>query len=148
MSDPSDRSGPEVAAAGGVVLRISSKGRLQVLIIHRPSYDDWSIPKGKLDPGESFEDAAAREVLEETGVRAMLGSELQPVHYADRRGRPKLVRYWLMRPVVGTTLESSPAREPDREVDQVRWVSLAKARNVLTYGHDRDLVDQALEALL
>src|SRR5918997_104391 len=85
----------QVKAAGCVVHRWGDDGALEVAVIHRPRYDDWSLPKGKLDAGESFADAALREVWEETGLRCRLGRELEPVRYTVR-GRPKLVRYWVM----------------------------------------------------
>ena len=120
----------EVRAAGGVVER---EGR--IALVHRPRYDDWSLPKGKLDHGESFEQAALREVLEETGLRCALGAELDPVRYSDARGRPKLVRYWRM------TVESGDFTVND-EVDELRWLDAAQAVALLTYEHDRALVQQ------
>ena len=80
----------EIQAAGGLVVRDG-----EVLVVHRPRYSDWSLPKGKLDPGESWEEAALREVEEEAGVRGRLVRELPAVTY-DHKGRPKRVRYWLM----------------------------------------------------
>ena len=77
-----------IEAAGGVVIRDG-----KVAVVHRDRYDDWSLPKGKLDKGESFEQAALREVLEETGLQVELGEELEPVSYVDQKGRPKVV--WL-----------------------------------------------------
>jgi 8-oxo-dGTP diphosphatase len=117
-----------VRAAGGVVLRDGL-----VAVVHRPEYDDWSLPKGKLDPGESFEDAALREVEEETGLRCRLVRELPAVRY-DVRGRPKLVRYWAMELV-----EELPF-VPNDEVDEVRWVEPAEALALLTYDRDREPV--------
>src|SRR5919108_3219511 len=82
----------EVEAAGGVV--VDEDGR--VVLVHRPQYDDWTLPKGKLDAGESFENAALREVEEETGLRCRLVRELPSIEYPDAKGRRKIVRYWLM----------------------------------------------------
>jgi 8-oxo-dGTP diphosphatase len=118
----------EVNAAGGVVLR---DGR--ICVVHRARYDDWSLPKGKLDGGESFEEAAVREVLEETGLRCRLVRELEPVRYLVK-GRPKLVRYWVME------VDEDEGFAPDDEVDEVRWVERERAGELLTYAHDRELV--------
>ena len=121
----------EVLAAGGVVVR--DDGR--VAVIHRPRYDDWSLPKGKLDPGESFEDGAVREVLEETGVRGRIVGELEPTSYVDRKGRDKVVRWYRME------LDGDPvAFAPNDEVDELRWVTPEEAAGLLTYDHDRALV--------
>jgi len=121
----------QVHAAGGLVVR--DDGR--VAVIHRPRYDDWSLPKGKLDPGESFEDGALREVAEETGIRGRIVSELDPVRYVDRKGRDKLVRWYRME------LDGDPAAfAPNDEVDELRWLTPAQARDLLTYDHDRALL--------
>ena len=106
----------------------------RICIVHRPSYDDWSLPKGKLDAGESFEAAALREVEEETGLRCALGDELEAVRYTDRKGRPKVVRYWAME------VTADPGFEPNPEVDELRWVAPSEAAELLTYPHDRELV--------
>ena len=120
-----------VEAAGGVVLH---EGR--VLLVHRPHYDDWTLPKGKLDRGESFEDAALREVWEETGLLCVLGRELPGTEYRDRKNRPKVVRYWLMAP------DSEPAAfEPNDEVDEVRWMEVEEAAVELTYDRDRHVLE-------
>jgi 8-oxo-dGTP diphosphatase len=129
-----------VEAAGGVVTRPSSDGELDVLVVHRPKYDDWSLPKGKLVHGESFEDAALREVEEETGVRCALGRELESHSYLDRNGRDKVVRYWEMTPV-----DVRP-REPDDEVDEVRWVPARDVANLLSYHADHQLVSDVVRA--
>ena len=129
-----------VEAAGGVVLR-SRDGRTEVLAVHRPKYDDWSLPKGKLDEGEDWRDAALREVAEETHVACELGTELSEIRYTDPKGRPKRVRWWLMRPVE----DGSEDREPDDEVDAVRWIDTDLAATELTYDHDHELVTEALE---
>ena len=107
-------------------------------MIHRPEYDDWSLPKGKLDAEEDWEAAALREVEEETGMRCRLGRELPSAEYSDHRGRPKLVRYWVMEPVDGDF-------EPSDEVDQLRWLPREQALALLSYEHDRDLVRAATE---
>jgi 8-oxo-dGTP diphosphatase len=117
-----------VHAAGGVVLR---DGRLAV--VHRPRYDDWTLPKGKLDPDESFEEAALREVEEETGLRCRLVRELPAVAY-EVRGRPKLVRYWAME------VEDETPFVPNDEVDEVRWLELQEALALLSYDRDREPV--------
>ena len=123
-----------IEAAGGVVWRRGSKGSLKVLLIHRPRYDDWSLPKGKLDAGESHRHAALREVEEETGLHCKLGEELPEVRYEDRKGRAKRVRYWSMEPVSGDF-------EPNDEVDEVRWTNLDDAVAAVTYAHDVLVLD-------
>ena len=126
-----------VQAAGGVVLRRKDGGPVEVALIHRPAYDDWTLPKGKLDPGETHEEAALREVKEETGLECHLGDPAGQVSYRDRKGRPKVVRYWTMEPV-GTT---GGEFVPNGEVDRLRWVPLAEAGRVLTYDHDRQILE-------
>lgn len=127
----------QVKAAGGVVIRKGEDGP-ELALVHRPQYDDWSLPKGKLDDGESFEDGALREVEEETGFRCELGKELSPARYRDRKGRKKIVRYWLMKPLNGEF-------EVNDEVDELRWLSPKKARRLLDFAHDKDLVDEAMK---
>jgi 8-oxo-dGTP diphosphatase len=122
-----------VRAAGGVVLREGENGP-EVLLVHRPAYDDWSLPKGKAHAGESDEDCALREVEEETGLLCELGAELPSTSYRDARGRPKTVRYWAMRPVGGEA-------EGRGEVDEVAWLPLDEARARLTWERDRAVVD-------
>ncbi len=121
--------GPVIEAAGGVIWRADRKRRVEVLLIHRPRYDDWSLPKGKLDDGESHLDCAVREVLEETGMRCAIGPELPQARYIDRKGRPKRVRYWAMHSPSGTFA-------PNDEVDAIEWLRVARAERRLTYRHD------------
>jgi 8-oxo-dGTP diphosphatase len=121
----------EVRAAGGVVIR---DGR--VLLVHRARYGDWSLPKGKLEPGESWQEGALREVEEETGLRCELGGEVGRTHYFDSRGRSKEVRYFRM--------SSSGEAEARNEVDEVRWVPLDDAGELLSYERDRSLLDRLL----
>jgi 8-oxo-dGTP diphosphatase len=121
----------EVKAAGGVVLR---DGR--IALVHRPRYDDWSLPKGKLDPGESWEECAVREVLEETGLHCTLGRELSSTSYTDRKGRAKVVRYWVME------IAADDGFTPDDEVDELRWVPPAEAEALLSYPHDAELIEE------
>ena len=102
--------------------------------MHRPQYDDWTLPKGKLRGGETDEECALREVEEETGLRCRLERELDVVSYIDHRGRQKTVRYWAMAPIEGTFT-------PGHEVDEVRWLPLEEAGNTLSYAHDRDLLE-------
>jgi 8-oxo-(d)GTP phosphatase len=123
-----------VRAAGGIVVRADG-GAEQVLLVHRPKYDDWSFPKGKLNEGEREEEAALREVEEETGLRCRLDRHVGAVTYTDRTGRPKIVRYWMMSALDGTFT-------PGDEVDTVRWLTAPKALEVLTYVHDRDLLEK------
>jgi 8-oxo-dGTP pyrophosphatase MutT (NUDIX family) len=123
-----------VRAAGGLVHRRDEDGLDEILVVHRPAYDDWSFPKGKLDAGEREEDAAVREVGEETGLRCRLEREVATTRYCDGRGRPKTVRYWLMTPTGGSLAAAN-------EVDDARFVPLAEARRLLTYARDVELLD-------
>jgi 8-oxo-dGTP diphosphatase len=122
----------EVLAAGGLVWRDG-----QVAVVHRDRYDDWSLPKGKLDHGESFEEAALREVEEETGLTCRVLTTLGDTSYRDRKDRPKLVRYFEMEPTSGEFT-------PNDEVDELRWLSPEEAQEQLTYDFDRELVAKKL----
>jgi 8-oxo-dGTP pyrophosphatase MutT (NUDIX family) len=123
-----------VRAAGGIVGRRGEDGVEHVLVVHRPAYDDWTFPKGKLEPGEDEPDAAVREVEEETGLLCRLEEEIGTTRYHDRHGRPKTVRYWLMSPIGGRLA-------PGDGVDEVRYVTLTDAKALLSYPRDVDLVE-------
>ena len=125
------RVSDRIEAAGGVMVRDG-----QVALVHRPRYDDWTLPKGKLDRGESFEEAALREVEEETGLRGRLVRELPAAEY-EANGRPKLVRYWLM------DVEHEGPFVPNDETDELRWVALDEALRLLTYDRDLDVLRSA-----
>jgi len=130
---------PLVRAAGGVLLRQAGRGRLEVAAVHRPGRDDWSLPKGKLETGESYEQCALREVAEETGYTCLLGSFAGFTEYLDRRGRPKVVAYWYMDPASGSSFHDQPPLRAE-EIDEVCWLELEVARRALSYTHDRDLL--------
>jgi 8-oxo-dGTP pyrophosphatase MutT (NUDIX family) len=126
----------EIEAAGGVVVRGREGGGKEVAVVHRPKYDDWSLPKGRLHRGEEWRDAALREVAEETGLRCEAVAELEGTRYVDRKGRAKQVRWWLLRPLGGEF-------EPSDEVDELRWMPLERAAEMLDYEQDRKLVAAA-----
>jgi 8-oxo-(d)GTP phosphatase len=124
-----------VLAAGGVVYRWRPEGDAEILVVHRPRYDDWSLPKGKLDPGEHRLAAAVREVQEESGVRGVPQARLRTVNYlTGDPGVEKQVEYWSMRCL------ADDGHEPDDEVDVRQWVPLPTARDLLTYAFDRGVV--------
>ncbi len=129
-------SGEPVRASGGIVVRRADAGGLDVALVHRPSYDDWTFPKGKRTQGEDDRRTALREVEEETGMVCTIDRPVGRIHYRDRKDRPKTVMYWLMTPVEG-------AFHPSAEVDEMRWIPLDRARDLLTYEHDRSILDKA-----
>lgn len=131
-------TGEVIEAAGGVLWRDGDGGR-EYAVIHRPKYDDWTLPKGKLDPGETHEQAALREVAEETGFSADLGPELGEVRYAHNDDI-KRVRYWGMRATTG-------AFSANHEVDTMRWLPLERARDQLTFDRDRRMLEGFVDAI-
>jgi 8-oxo-(d)GTP phosphatase len=130
-------SSKEVVRAAGGIVTIHDGQEPRFALVHRPKYDDWTFPKGKLHDGEPEEQAALREVEEETGLRCRLEDPVDAVTYTDRSGRPKVVRYWKMTPDGG-------AFRPNDEVDELRWVGPEEAMAMLTYRHDRDLLRSVL----
>ncbi|WP_040338243.1 NUDIX hydrolase [Candidatus Blastococcus massiliensis] len=136
---PSPAEGREIAAAGGVVWRAAGSGieesGIEVAVVHRARYDDWSLPKGKLEPGEHALQAACREIVEETGLAVVPGRRSLTTRY-DVEGVPKRVDYWLMRCAGGTFL-------PNDECDELRWLSPADAAALVTHEHDREVLADA-----
>ena len=127
----------EVRAAGGIIIRNPKpiNSEIEVAVVHRPRYNDWSFPKGKRDRTDANDEATAlREIEEETGLVCRLGDELKPTCYRDGRGQDKIVRYWLVE-IVGP--EEFIVNE---EVDELRWCTLSEAHALLTYEHDRKLL--------
>jgi 8-oxo-dGTP pyrophosphatase MutT (NUDIX family) len=121
-----------VQAAGGLVVR-RHDGALQIVVVHRPEQLDWSFPKGKLEPAETSEEAALREVREETGLACRLVRFIGHTEYVDRKGRPKAVAYWVMEAEGGFFT-------PNEEVDELRWLPLEAAARLLSYPRDRELI--------
>jgi 8-oxo-dGTP diphosphatase len=132
-----------VEAAGAVVWR-SADDRHEVLLVHRDRYDDWTFPKGKLDPGEAAHVAALREVEEETGVRIRLGPRLARHEYRTSRPSPavKQVTYWCARPVSPVAASAADSYVPNEEIDGVRWVDVEKAPGTLTYDRDVSVLEE------
>jgi 8-oxo-dGTP diphosphatase len=130
--------GGEVRAAGGVPCRRGPDGAIEVLLVHRVQYDDWTVPKGKVEEGETDEVCAVREVEEETGLRCRLGAELPAVRWHDRFGRPKVARYWRMEP------DDPDAARPQHEVDEVAWLPVDEAIARLSYARDADVIEAAV----
>ncbi len=118
-----------IEAAGGVIVDLS-KRKPRYLLIHRPQYDDWSLPKGKLNSDERHRDAALREVKEETGLVCEVLAKLSPVSYMTANGHRKQVKYWLMQAVAGSFVRND-------EVDAVTWVKRSQAMSLLTHVHDQ-----------
>jgi phosphohistidine phosphatase SixA/8-oxo-dGTP pyrophosphatase MutT (NUDIX family) len=128
-------------AAGCVLARTRDDGRAEYLIVHRPRYDDWSFPKGKLDKGETFLEGGLREVKEETGFTGTNPRPIGSVGYLTKAGNPKVVRWWLADVKKGSF-------KPNKEVDKVKWVTLKKGLKKLAYRNDREVLDRANDMYL
>lgn len=138
----SERKTPTLIRANGCVLWRRARGWLvegqsvEYLVIHRPRYDDWSLAKGKLEPDETDQECAARELMEETGYDATFGPELASVSYRDHKSREKMVRYWLAEYSAGDFVANE-------EVDEIRWLGHDEAIALLSYEHDQQLIIEA-----
>jgi 8-oxo-dGTP diphosphatase len=119
-----------------VITRAGRHGRRELLLVHRPRYDDWTLPKGKAKPGESYRACAAREVEEETGLVCAVGERVAVTEYRDAAGRPKRVRYFAMTPPP----EAEAAAR--NEVDAIRWLTRERALDLLTYDRDVEVVER------
>jgi 8-oxo-dGTP pyrophosphatase MutT (NUDIX family) len=124
-----------IKAAGGVVCRANESGKTEIVVVHRPVYDDWTLPKGKIDPDETPEECALREVREETGYKCELVRPLGCTAYVDRRGRNKVACYWVMQVISGRFRSGG-------EVDRMLWLSIPDAVKRLTYPRDKTLLSQ------
>jgi 8-oxo-dGTP pyrophosphatase MutT (NUDIX family) len=136
--DVDDRPSDLILAAGGLVVRPSKPGQLEIAIVHRPVREDWSFPKGKVEPKETLTECALREVREETGLSCRIVSFVGTTEYRDRKDRPKVVAYWAMTPESGAFRSSE-------EVDRMQWVDLAEVPEMLTYERDRELLASMAE---
>lgn len=119
-----------------MITRAGAEGEPELLVVHRPKYDDWTLPKGKAEPGEPDEECALREVEEETGLVCELGPEVAVSEYEDAAGRPKRVRYFQMTPQEGAEAA------PQNEIDDVRWLKRQRALDTLSYARDRAIVER------
>ena len=140
---------PKIPAAGALLWRPGEQGR-EVVLVHRPRYDDWSFPKGKCLPGEHVLITAVREVAEETEIEIILGRKLRTVRYLSD-GRPKQVDYWAARPAAqaadGADEPAEPAPfTPNEEVDELAWLPLTAAGDRLTYQHDTEVLAEFASA--
>ncbi len=133
---PTRESVGTIRAAGGIVVRRDDDGAARVAVVWRQERNDWTFPKGKLDAGETYEQAACREVVEETGLTCRAVRFIGTTEYQHRKGRPKVVAYFLMTPEHGEF-------EPNEEVDELRWCSVREAERLLTWDRDRDLLARA-----
>ena|SRR5271155_1507800 len=129
-----------VLAGGGLLIRRSLAGKPEIAVVHRPGREDWSFPKGKVEPEESLVECALREVFEETGLVCRLGRFVGTTEYRDRKDRPKIVSYWAMEVESGSF-------KPNNEVDGLSWLDLDAASSLLTYERDRELLGSLEEMI-
>jgi len=134
---PVDAPTDIIRAAGGIVIRFVAGARVEIACIYREARGDWTFPKGKLDRGETFEEAALREVWEETGMTCYVERFVGTTNYTHRKGKPKIVAYYLMSVHEGEF-------EPNAEVDELRWLPLDQVRDYLTWERDQELFDLVL----
>lgn len=138
LSVPKDAPDDLIRAAGGIVTRFVPGGRVEVACIYREARGDWTFPKGKVEEGETFEQGALREVLEETGIHCRVVRFVGTTNYTHRKGKSKIVAYYLMRSEEGEF-------EPNKEVDVLVWLRLEQVRAHLTWDRDQELFDMVLE---
>jgi 8-oxo-dGTP diphosphatase len=131
---PDDAPEDLIRAAGGVVYRTSSEVGVEVACIYRERRGDWTFPKGKLEEGESFVEAALREVAEETGLRCEIERYIGVTNYTHRKGQPKIVAYYLMTSIEGEF-------SPNEEVDELRWLPIDQVHDHLTWDRDQELFE-------
>ncbi|MEI8127881.1 MAG: NUDIX hydrolase [Actinomycetota bacterium] len=131
---PRDAPSNVIRAGGGIVFRTLASGRREIACIYREARGDWTFPKGKIDPGESFEECALREVLEETNLICRIVRFIGTTTYTHRKGRPKIVAYYLMSAIEGEFT-------PNEEVDELRWLPVELVRERLTWERDQELFD-------
>ena len=134
---PRDAPSDLIRAAGGIIMRVTAAGRTEIACIYRESRGDWTFPKGKLDAGETFEQAALREVLEETSMHCRVVRFIGTTNYTHRKGRPKIVAYYLM-------VVDGGDFEPNDEVDDLVWLPMDRVREHLTWDRDQELFDIAI----
>ena len=134
---PRDAPSDLIRAAGGIIMRVTAAGRTEIACIYRESRGDWTFPKGKLDAGETFEQAALREVLEETAMHCRVVRFIGTTNYTHRKGRPKIVAYYLM-------VVDGGDFEPNDEVDDLVWLPMDRVREHLTWDRDQELFDIAV----
>lgn len=135
---PKDAPNDLIRAAGGIVHRFIAGGRVEIACIYREARGDWTFPKGKLDAGETFEQAALREVVEETGMLCEVVRFVGTTNYTHRKGKPKIVAYYLMTASEGDFT-------PNEEVDELVWLPLEQVRSHLTWDRDQELFDLVVQ---